>query len=126
MKGSNLQSVLDFKKLTVVQLQIILDELQQNQSPKKKLEILTATSIIKGEIRAYEPEEMEKEPILSQALMKSEKEPLLDISTRELINIHACLYLKNVKIQPIASPDTSIHLEELVLFTDHIQGITWN
>ncbi|MBM7691059.1 hypothetical protein JOC77_000464 [Peribacillus deserti] len=125
MKGSELNTALDFKKLTIIQLQIVLDELQ-NQQPeeRKKLKILTAGSMIEAEIRTHEPEERETEKPLSKALIQSEKKPLLDITSKEMINVHANLYLKNVTLTPFSDPRSSVQLDEFVLFTDHILGIT--
>ncbi|MFD1736869.1 hypothetical protein ACFSCX_09865 [Bacillus salitolerans] len=69
-------------------------------------------------------ESIEDEPILGNALTQYELNPAIDISEKEILNTTACIYLKNVKLTPLTSPSSPIFLDEFILFSDHLLGIT--
>ncbi len=65
----------------------------------------------------------EKSP-LGNSLWSYEQEPKTDISNKELINVTSCIYLREVKLTPISNLNAPMFLEEFILFSDHILGIT--
>lgn len=120
MKVAELENAIDFKKLTIVDLQITLQE----KYGGKRLKFLTTSGFIEADIHTHEPENFDEFPTLGAALGKMETDLNVVVPEKEVLNVHACVYLKDVKITPLASPDTPTYLDEFVLFTDHIMGLT--
>ncbi|MCF6136416.1 hypothetical protein [Pseudalkalibacillus berkeleyi] len=117
MKAAEMEKAVDFKKLTIVDLQISLQE------SENRLKFVTSTAFIEADVRTHEPESFNDDPTLGRALGKFETNPNVDYSDRDVINIHSCVYLQNVKITPISAPDSATYLDEFVIFTDHILGL---
>ena len=124
MKGNELLEAIDFKKLTVVELQMNFQELQEKYPEQKKMIFVTQSFTIEADLQMQLPEDLNEEPILGSALTQYELNPAIDIKNKELLNTSACIYLKNVKLTPIAVPGSPVYLEEFVLFSDHLLGVT--
>lgn len=117
---NNIEAVVDFKKIMAIELQINLSELNCNA----RFTFLTESAIIEGEMNLKESDYNETTAPLGHSLMTYEKEPKLDTTGKDFINIKACLYLKDVKLTPFTNQDNPIHLKEFILFSDHILGVT--
>ncbi|WP_270180914.1 hypothetical protein [Alkalihalobacillus sp. CinArs1] len=118
------EEVIDFKKLTLVEVEGKIEELQVNRPQSSKLVVVTDSMFIEGEFAKELAEDIEKEPILGAALQDYELNPAIDVTDKQLFNVAANVYMKNVTITQIGSPDSKIHLDEFVVFSDHILGYT--
>ncbi len=122
--GHELSSLHDMKKLDIVVIQAILDELQKNSDHKRKIKIATSNCfIIADRINTEEPD-IDNNPLLDQAILKSEDTTLKIMQDGKVANLHAMIVLNNVKIIPLANPEKEIECETFALYTDHIMGIT--
>ena len=117
---NNMESAVDFKKLMAIELQINLGELH-NES---KFTFVTESAFIEGKMNLQESDFNEKSAPLGNSLITAEREPKIDIKGKNIINIKACFYLKDVKLIPFPDQNNPIHLNEFVLFSDHILGVT--
>lgn len=123
MKGKELLEAVDFKKLTIVELQIKFEELK-NKYPEKKIIFFTQSATIEADFQMQLAENLEEEPILGRALQEYELSPEIDITDKTIINSSACIYLTNVKLTPLSTPNSPMYLEEFILFSDHLLGLT--
>ncbi|UTE76717.1 hypothetical protein [Rossellomorea sp. KS-H15a] len=123
MKGQELVEAVDFKKLTIVELQMKFEELK-DKYPEKKMIFLTQSATIEADFQMQLAENVEEEPILGRALQEYELSPEIDITDKTIVNSTACIYLTDVKLTPLASPNSPIYLEEFILFSDHLLGLT--
>lgn len=124
MKGKEMQDAIDFKKLTIVELQSQLEELKEKYPEKQRLKYVTQSAIIEADFPMQLAENVEEEPILGRALQQSELSPEINISDKTILNTAASIYLVNVKLTPLTSPNSPIYLEEFILFSDHLLGLT--
>ncbi|MFD1736359.1 hypothetical protein ACFSCX_07255 [Bacillus salitolerans] len=124
MKGKELVDAIDFKKLTIVELQIKIEQLQERYPERNKIIYVTQIGTIEADLQMQMAETLNQEPILGTALSQYELNPAIDINDKEIVNTTACIYLKNVKLTPFSSLNSPVHLEEFVLFSDHLLGIT--
>jgi hypothetical protein len=124
MKGKELEEAIDFKKLTIVELQMKIEELKEKYPEAKKLVYVTQSALIEADFQMELAEKVEDEPMLGRSLQEYELNPEIDISEKTIVNLSACIYLKNVKLIPLSSPNEPIYLDEFILFSDHLLGIT--
>jgi hypothetical protein len=124
MKGNELADAVDFKKLTIVELQIKFEELKEKYPEAKKLVFMTQSALIEADFQMELAEDLEEEPILGRALQEYEMSPEIDITDKTIVNLTACIYLNNVKFTPFSSPNEPLYLEEFILFSDHLLGLT--
>jgi hypothetical protein len=124
MKGKELEEAIDFKKLTIVELQIKIEELKEKYPEAKKLVYITQSALIEADFQMELAGNVEEEPILGRSLQEYELRPEIDISEKTIVNLSACIYLKNVKLTPLSSRNEPVYLEEFILFSDHLLGIT--
>ncbi|WP_421385309.1 hypothetical protein ACOJQI_11255 [Bacillus salacetis] len=124
MKGKDLIDAIDFKKLTVVELHLKFEELKNKYPEKKKIVFVTQSAMIEAELKMVMDERPGEEPILENSLTQYEVNPAIDIKDKEILNSTACIYLHNVKLTPFSLPGSPIHLDEFILFSDHLLGIT--
>jgi hypothetical protein len=124
MKGNELADAVDFKKLTIVELQIKIEELIEKYPEAKKMVFMTQSALIEADFQMELAEDLEEEPILGCALQEYEMSPEIDITDKTIVNLTACIYLKNVKLTPFSSPNEPLYLEEFILFSDHLLGLT--
>ncbi|XXM73128.1 hypothetical protein ACQ0QQ_04300 [Lysinibacillus sphaericus] len=124
MKGKELEEAIDFKKLTIVELQIKIEELKEKYPEAKKLVYVTQSALIEADFQMELAEHLDEEPILGRSLQEYELNPEIDIKEKTIVNLSACIYLKDVKLTPLASPNGPIYLEEFILFSDHLLGFT--
>ncbi|QTM98174.1 hypothetical protein ERJ70_01915 [Sediminibacillus dalangtanensis] len=66
----------------------------------------------------------EKSAPLGHSLVTTERAPKIDIKGKNIINIKSCFYLKDVKLIPITDQSNHFYLNEFILFSDHILGVT--
>jgi hypothetical protein len=124
MKGKQLEEAIDFKKLTMVELQIKIGELKEKYPQAKKLVYVTQSALIEADFQMGLAENVEEEPVLGRALQEYELNPEIDITEKTIVNLSACIYLKDVKLTPLGSHNEPLYLEEFILFSDHLLGIT--
>ncbi|SDM46753.1 hypothetical protein [Sediminibacillus halophilus] len=124
MKGEELSEAVDFKKLSIVELQIKFEQLKNKYPKKKKIIFVTQSATIEADFQMQLAENLEEEPILGRALQEYELSPEIDITDKIILNSSACIYLRNVKLTPLTTPNSPIYLEEFILFTDHLLGLT--
>jgi hypothetical protein len=124
MKGNELADAVDFKKLTIVELQIKFEELKEKYPKAKKMGFLTQSALIEADFQMELAEDLEEEPILGRTLQEYEMSPEIDITDKTIVNLTACIYLYNVKLTPFSSPNEPLYLEEFILFSDHLLGLT--
>lgn len=124
MKGKELEEAIDFKKLTIVELQIKIEELKEKYPKANKLVYVTQSALIEADFQMELAEHLEEEPILGRSLQEYEIRPEIDIKEKTIVNLSACIYLKDVKLIPFSSPNEPTYLEEIILFSDHLLGIT--
>ncbi|MGM9986804.1 MAG: hypothetical protein ACI35O_06170 [Bacillaceae bacterium] len=125
MLGKEMNQAVDFKKITILEIELALEEIREQveEGLQPRLKILTASGFIEATIATTLQTNQTKEPLLSQILTNYEFAPKIDVSEKEIINITACVYLENVIFTPFAT-SAPIKMDELILFTDHILGIT--
>ncbi|RLL40120.1 hypothetical protein D8M04_19455 [Oceanobacillus piezotolerans] len=116
----NMDSAIDFKKLMAIELQINLNELN-NES---RFVFVTESALIEGEMNLKESDFNNKLAPLGKSLITTEREPKIDVKEKSIINIKACFYLRDVKLTPFSDQNNPIYLNEFVLFSDHILGVT--
>jgi hypothetical protein len=124
MKGKELEEAIDFKKLTIVELQLKIEELKEKYPEAKKLVYVIQSALIEADFQMELAENVEEEPILGRSLQEYELSPEIDITEKTIVNLSACIYLKDVKLTPLSSPNEHIFMEEFILFSDHLLGIT--
>lgn len=114
----------DMKKLDIVVIQAVLDELQKENSHKRKIKIATPNSFIIAERINTEEPDINNIPLLDKAILKSEDTTFKLMQEGKVANLHAMIVLNNVKIIPFSSPDIQMECESFAIYTDHIMGIT--
>ncbi|QWC21133.1 hypothetical protein KJK41_12360 [Bacillus haikouensis] len=124
MKGEELEEAIDFKKLTIVELQIKIEELKEKYPEATKLVYVTQSALIEADFQMELAENIEEEPILGRSLQEYELSPEIDIKEKTIVNLSACIYLKDAKLTPLSSTNEPIYLEEFILFSDHLLGLT--
>ncbi|MCA1054134.1 hypothetical protein LCM10_03975 [Rossellomorea aquimaris] len=124
IKAKEMEQAIDFKKLIIVELQMKFEELREKYPDAKKIVYVTATATIEADFQMQLAEDLEGEPIMGRALQESELNPGIDISDKTLVNPSACIYLSNVKLTPLTAPNEPVYLEEFILFSDHLLGLT--
>lgn len=125
LKGHELNTVHDLKKLSIVVASAVAEELQKEIQQKRKVQITTANAMIMGDSLNLQEPDMEKLPLLSRAILESEDTLFPIINEGNIINFHGMIILNNVKIIPFANPDNVIQYESYALFTDHIMGFAF-
>ena len=121
--GHELNQYQDMKKLDIVVIQAILDELQKEKENKRKIIILTSNCyIVTEKINITEPDK-EKLPLLDRAVLESE-EVTFRMDNQKFVNMTGMIVLNNVEIIPFTHPDKVMKKESFILYTDHIMGIT--
>jgi len=121
--GHELNQYQDMKKLDIVVIQAILDELQKEKENKRKIIILTSNYyIVTEKINITEPDK-EKLPLLDRAVLESE-EVTFRMDNQKFVNMTGMIVLNNVEIIPFTHPDKVMKKESFILYTDHIMGIT--
>ncbi|MEI5907953.1 hypothetical protein WAK64_12895 [Bacillus spongiae] len=122
--GHELNNVHDMKKLDIVILQAVLDELQKESEQKRKIKIATSNSYIIAERINTEEPDINTVPLLDKAILKSEDTIFKMMQEGSVLNLKGMIVLNNVKIIPFANPDMEMDCESFAIYTDHIMGIT--
>lgn len=125
-----LNDVFDYKKAITTTFDSVLRELVNDEGknirtikPDSKLLIITQNAYIEGEINHFDQEEAETY-FFSEALNELVKR-LNELPDRmEAANLTGPLHLKEVTISPLTNPAEKRKLNEMVLFTDQILGLT--
>ncbi|ASF38955.1 hypothetical protein CEH05_07455 [Halobacillus halophilus] len=117
---SNMESAVDFKKLMAIELQINLGELKNDS----KFTFVTESALVEGIMNLQESDFNGISAPLGHSLVTAEREPKIDLNGKNIINVKACFYLSNVKLTPFSDQSNPIYLNEFVLFSDHILGVT--
>ncbi|MEK3975074.1 MULTISPECIES: hypothetical protein [unclassified Psychrobacillus] len=121
--GHELNQYQDMKKLDIVVIQAMLNELQKEKVNKRKVIILTSNCyIVTDKINTEEPDKG-KLPLLDRAVLESE-EIIFRMDNQKFINMTGMILLNNVEIIPFTHPDKVMKKESFILFTDQIMGIT--
>lgn len=121
--GHKLNQYQDMKKLDIVVIQAMLNELQKDKENKRKVIILTSNCyIVTDKINTEEPDKG-KLPLLDRAVLESE-EIIFRMDNQKFINMTGMIVLNNVEIIPFTHPDKVMKKESFILFTDQIMGIT--
>ena len=121
--GHELNQYQDVKKLDIVVIQAMLNELQKDKENKRKIILYTSNFYITANaINTMQPDK-EKLPLLDRAVLESE-EVTFRMNDQKLINMTGMLVLNNVEITPFTDPDKVIKKESFILFTDHILGFS--
>lgn len=121
--GHELNQYQDMKKLDIVVIQAMLNELQKEKVNKRKVIILTSNCyIVTDKINTEEPDKG-KLPLLDRAVLESE-EIIFRMDNQKFINMTGMIVLNNVEIIPFTHPDKVMKKESFILFTDQIMGIT--
>ncbi|QTM98186.1 hypothetical protein ERJ70_01975 [Sediminibacillus dalangtanensis] len=119
---NNIESVVDFKKLMAIELQINLAELKNDS----RFTFVTESAFIEGVMNLQESDFNGKSAPLGHSLITTERESKIDVKGKNIMNIKACFYLKDVKLTPFSDKNNPIYLNEFILFSDHILGVTLN
>ena len=114
----------DMKKLDIVVIQAVLDELQEEKKNKRKIKIATPNTFIIAERVNTEEPDINTIPLLDKAILKSEGTTFKILQEGKVANLHAMIVLNNVKIIPFSNPDIHMDMESFAIYTDHIMGIT--
>ncbi len=101
-----------------------IEELKEKYPEANKLVYVTQSALIEADFQMELAEHLEEEPILGRSLQEYEIRPEIDIKEKTIVNLSACIYLKDVKLIPFSSPNEPTYLEEFILFSDHLLGIT--
>jgi hypothetical protein len=125
IKGHEINTVHDLKKLSIVVASAVAEELQEGTQQKRKVQITTANATIMADALNLQEPDKEKLPLLSRALLESEDTLFPIINEGNIINFHGMIVLNNVKIVPFANPDNVIQYESYAVFTDHIMGFAF-
>ncbi|MEK4520955.1 hypothetical protein MKX96_04865 [Psychrobacillus sp. FSL W7-1493] len=121
--GHEMNQYQDMKKLDIVIIQAMLNELQKEKEKKRKIIIVTSSSyIVTEKINTEEPDK-KKLPLLERAVLESE-EVTFRMENQKFINMTGMIVLNDVEIIPFTHPDKVMKKESFILFTDHILGIT--
>ena len=121
--GHELNQYQDVKKLDIVVIQAMLNELQKDKENKRKIILYTSNFYVTANaINTMEPDK-EKLLLLDRAVLESE-EVTFRMDDQKLINMTGMLVLNNVEITPFTDPDKVIKKESFILFTDHILGVS--
>ena len=121
--GHELNQYQDLKKLDIVVIQAMLNELQKDKERNRKIILYTSSFYITANaINTMEPDK-EKLPLLDRAVLESE-EVTFRMDDQKLINMTGMLVLNNVEVTPFTNPDKVIKKESFILFTDHILGVS--
>lgn len=124
-----LNDVFDYKKAITTTFDRVLRELVNDEGknirsikPDSKLLIITQNAYIEGEINHFDEEA--ETYFFSEALNELGKR-LNELPQRmEAVNLTGPLHLKEVIISPLTNPAEKRNLNEMVLFTDQILGLT--
>ncbi|MFC0237097.1 hypothetical protein [Fictibacillus phosphorivorans] len=127
-----LNHVFDYKKAITTTFDDVLHKFTKDYDgsiktigPDSQLLIITQNAYIQGKINHFTHEEEENNKyFFSEGLTElgSRLESLPETMTA--LNVTAPLHLKDVTISPILNPDQQRQLDEMVLFTDQIVGLS--
>ncbi|ALS75820.1 hypothetical protein AUC31_11740 [Planococcus rifietoensis] len=124
LKGHELNSVHDMKKLSIVIAQVHLEELQKDTEKKRAIQITTSSALIIAKKISTQTPDIENLPLLDSAILKSEDTIFPLIKDSNVTNISGMIVLNDVKIVPFANPENVIEYESYAVFSDHIMGFS--
>ncbi|RIW28693.1 hypothetical protein D3H55_21195 [Bacillus salacetis] len=114
----------DMKKLDIVVIQAVLDELQKEENHKRKIKIATANAFIVAERISIDEPDIDTIPLLSKAILKSEDTTFKLMQEGKVANLHAMIVLNNVEIIPFSNPGITLESDCFAIYTDHIMGLS--
>lgn len=124
LKGHELNSVHDMKKLSIVVAQVHLDELQKDMKKKRSIQITTSSALIIAKKISTQAPDIESLPLLDLAILQSEDTIFPLIKDSNVTNLAGMIVLNDVKIVPLANPENVIECESYAVFSDHIMGFS--
>ncbi|ANU18440.1 hypothetical protein BBI11_15960 [Planococcus maritimus] len=124
LKGHELNSVHDMKKLSIVVAQVHLDELQKDTEKKRSIQITTSSALIIAKKISTQAPDIENLPLLDLAILQSEDTIFPLIKDSNVTNLAGMIVLNDVKIVPLANPENVIECESYAVFSDHIMGFS--
>lgn len=124
LKGHELNSVHDMKKLSIVIAQVHLDELQKDTEKKRSIQITTSSALIIAKKISTQSPDIENLPLLDLAILQSEDTIFPLIKDSNVTNLAGMIVLNDVKIVPLANPENVIECESYAVFSDHIMGFS--
>lgn len=124
LKGHELNSVHDMKKLSIVIAQVHLDELQKDTEKKRSIQITTSSALIIAKKISTQSPDIENLPLLDLAIFQSEDTIFPLIKDSNVTNLAGMIVLNDVKIVPLANPENVIECESYAVFSDHIMGFS--
>lgn len=124
LKGHELNSVHDMKKLSIVIAQVHLDELQKDTEKKRSIQITTSSALIIAKKISTQSPDIENLPLLDLAILQSEDTIFPLIKDSNVTNFAGMIVLNDVKIVPLANPENVIECESYAVFSDHIMGFS--
>ncbi|MDC3413178.1 hypothetical protein NC797_11670 [Aquibacillus sp. 3ASR75-11] len=89
MQGKDLLKAIDYKKLTIVELQLKIKKLREKYPEKKKLIYVTHSAIIEADFEMELAENLEEEPLIGRAIQEYELYPEIDIKDKRILNTSA-------------------------------------
>lgn len=124
LKGHELNSIHDMKKLSIVIAQVHLDELQKDTEKKRSIQITTSSALIIAKKISTQSPDIENLPLLDLAILQSEDTIFPLIKDSNVTNLAGMIVLNDVKIVPLANPENVIECESYAVFSDHIMGFS--
>lgn len=124
LKGHELNSVHDMKKLSIVIAQVHLDELQKDTEKKRSIQITTSSALIIAKKISTQSPDIENLPLLDLAILQSEDTIFPLIKDSNVTKLAGMIVLNDVKIVPLANPENVIECESYAVFSDHIMGFS--
>ncbi|WRP04539.1 hypothetical protein U9J35_11475 [Rossellomorea aquimaris] len=126
----NMNKAMDYKKAIVTHLAdlkqqfdegLITDEVTSNK--QGRIQILTQAAMIEGVVNFFDSDE-EMKTFLEYGLDRFGEE-LLELSSDMMAsNVTGPIHIKNVRLKSLANPDSIIEMDEMIVFSDHVVGLS--
>ncbi len=130
LRLENLNLAMDYKKAIVTHLADLKKQLDEGHLSEKeisnrigKLHIHTHTSMIEGEVNFFDGDERIRS-FFEYGLDQFEEE-LIGLTPDMLAsNVTGPIHIKKVRLRSLANPATVVEMDEMIVFSDQIVGLS--
>ncbi|PFA67110.1 hypothetical protein CN378_12095 [Bacillus sp. AFS015802] len=130
LKLENMSIAMDYKKAIITHLADLNQQFEEGLIPKEVLSkkmgtihILTQTAMIEGQVNFFDSDE-KRNTFLEYGLDLFAEE-LNKLSPDMMAsNVTGPIHIKNVRLRSLGNPDTIIEMDEMIVFSDQVVGVS--
>ncbi|WP_201715826.1 hypothetical protein [Rossellomorea arthrocnemi] len=130
LKLENINKAMDYKKAIITHLADLKQQFEEGviaepeiTNKRGRIQVLTQTNMIEGEINFLDVEEEEK-TFLEFGLERFGEE-LKELAPDMMAsNVTGPIHIKNVRLKSFANPDSIIMMDEMIVFSDQVVGLS--